>query len=179
MKSFVAFKMNEGQLVVISYDEEDGLIIIKKPKLDESLVANKDVFFSIKSVPGDGHCIVNCFSTFFGKATTEVLNELWQEFRNNVEEYMKFGENENSEQLLQCLQQCIFDKNYDHDTVDLMIKAFSKIHMHRIFIFENSIVNPPCGVIGERLTKCINLIKRGDHYSLVVSSEKRKISGAR
>ena len=74
MKSFVAFKMNEGQLVVISYDEEDGLIIIKKPKLDESLVANKDVFFSIKSVPGDGHCIVNWFSTFFGKATSEVLN---------------------------------------------------------------------------------------------------------
>ena len=179
MKSFVVFKMNEGQLVVISSDEEDGVIKTKKPKLEESLVANKDVFFSIKSVPGDGHCIVNCFSTFFGKATLEVLNELWQEFRNNVEEYMKFGEYENSEQLLQCLQRCIFNKNYDHDTVDLVIKAFSKIHMHRIFIFENSIGSPPCGVIGERLTKSINLIKRGDHYNLVVSNEKRKVSGAR
>ena len=37
----------------------------------------------------------------------------------------------------------------------------------------------PSRVIGERFTKCINLIKRGDHYNLVVSSEKRKIPGAR
>ena len=66
--------MNEGQLVVISSDEEDEVIIMKKPKLEESAVTYKDVFFSIKSVPGDGHCIVNWFSTFFGKATSEVLN---------------------------------------------------------------------------------------------------------
>ena len=78
--------MNEGQLVVISSDEEDEVIITKKPKLEESVVANRDVFFSIKSVAGEGHCIVNCFSTFFGKATSAVLNELWQEFHNNVEE---------------------------------------------------------------------------------------------
>ena len=51
--------MNEGQLVVISSDEEDEVIIMKKPKLEESAVTYKDVFFSIKSVPGDGHCIVN------------------------------------------------------------------------------------------------------------------------
>ena len=100
--------MNEGQLVVISSDEEDEVIITKKPKLEESVVANRDVFFSIKSVAGEGHCIVNCFSTFFRKATSAVLNELWQEFHINVEEYMKFGEYENSEQLLQCLQQYIF-----------------------------------------------------------------------
>ena len=176
--TLVVFKMNEGQLVVISSDEEDEVIITKTPKLEESVVAKRDVFFSIKSVPGDGHCIVNCFSTFFGKATSEVLNELWQEFHNNVEEYIKFEEYGHSEQLLQCLQQCISDKNYDHGTKDLVLEALSKIYMHRIFIFENSIDNPPCGVIEEKFTKCINLIKRGDHYNLVVSSEKRKISGA-
>ena len=123
--------MNEGQLVVISSDEENEVIITKKPKLGESVVANRDVFFSIKSVPGDGHSIVNCFSTFFRKATSEVLNEL----RRNLEEYMKFEEYQNSEQLLQCLQQYIFDKSHDHDTVDLELKAFSKIYMYRIFIF--------------------------------------------
>ena len=51
--------------------------------------------------------------------------------------------------------------------------------MHGIFIFENLIDNPPCGDIGEKFIKCINLIKRGDHYNLVVSSEKQKISRAR
>ena len=152
-----------------------SFIITKKPKLEESVVANRDAFFSIKSVPGDGHCIVNCFLTFLGKGTSEILNEL----HNNVEEYMKFGEYENSEQLLQCLQQYIFDKNYDHVTVDLVLEALSKIDMHWIFIFENSLDNAPCGVIGERFTKCINLIKRGDHCNLVVSSEKRKISGTK
>ena len=56
-----------------------------------------------------------------------------------VEEYMKFGEYENSEQLLQPLQQYTFEKNYDNNTVDLELEALSKICMHRIFIFENSI----------------------------------------
>ena len=46
-----------------------------------------------------------------------------------VEEYMKFGEYENSEQLLQYAQPYIFDKNYDHDTVDLVLEGLSKIHM--------------------------------------------------
>ena len=92
---------------------------------------------------------------------------------------MKFGEYENCEQLLQCLQQYIFDKNYHHETEDIVLQASSKIYINRIFIFENSIDNPPCGVIGEKFNKCINLIKPGDHHNLVVSSEKRKISGVR
>ena len=66
--------MNEGQLVVISSDEEDEVIITKKPKLEESVVASRDVFFSIKSVLGDEHCIVNYFSTFFRKAASDILN---------------------------------------------------------------------------------------------------------
>ena len=53
------------------------------------------------------------------------------------------------------------------------------IYMHQIFIFENSIDNPPYGDIGEKFTNCINLIKPGYHYNLVVSSEKHKTSGAR
>ena len=117
---FVVFKMNEGQVVVISSEEEDEVIMTKKPKLEQSAVANRDVFFSIKSALGDGHCLVNCFLTFLRKATSEVLKELSQEFHNNVEEYMKFEEYENPEQLLQCLQQYIFDKNYDLNTVDLI-----------------------------------------------------------
>ena len=121
IKSFAVLKMNEEQLVVISSDEEDEVVITKNPKLEESVIANRDAYFSIKSVPGDGHCIVNYFSTFFGKATSKVLNELWQEFHNNIEEYMKFGEYENSEQLFQCLQQYIFEKKYDHNTVDLVL----------------------------------------------------------
>ena len=78
-------KMNGGQLVVISSDIVDEVIIMKKAKLEESDVANRDLFFSIKSVPRDGHCIVNCFLIFLAKATSEVLNDLWQELHNNLE----------------------------------------------------------------------------------------------
>ena len=85
-------------------DEEDEVTITKKPKLEESVVANGDAFFSVKGVPGDGHCIVNCFSTFFGKVTSEDLNEIWQEFHNNIEEYMKFGEYETP--LNNCFNSC-------------------------------------------------------------------------
>ena len=172
-------KANKGQLVVDFSDEEDEVTVTKNPKLEESFVAKKDVFFIIKSVPGDGHRIVNCFSTLLGRATSEVLNELWQDFLDNVEKYMKFGEYENSEQFLWWFQQCVFDKTYDHDTNDLVLEALSKIYKHWIFLFENSIDNPPCRVIGQKFTKCINFIKRGDHYNLVVSSEKLKISGTR
>ena len=53
----------------------------------ERFASNRHVFFSIKGILGDGHCIVNYFATFLGKATSEALNELWQEFCNNLEKY--------------------------------------------------------------------------------------------
>ena len=59
IKSFVVFKMRRGQLVVISSDEEDEVSMSKKPKLEESFVPNRDVFFIMKIIPGDGHCIVD------------------------------------------------------------------------------------------------------------------------
>ena len=43
---------------------------------------------------------------------------------------MKFRENEKSEQWIQFLQQYIFDKNYDHDIVDLVLKALSNIYIY-------------------------------------------------
>ena len=47
---------------------------------------------------------------------------------------MKFRENEKSEQWIQFLQQYIFDKNYDHDIVDLVLKALSNIYIY-IYIY--------------------------------------------
>ena len=52
----MVFKINEWHLVVNSSDEEDEDFIKKKPKLEESFVTNRDVFFSKNTVPGDGYC---------------------------------------------------------------------------------------------------------------------------
>ena len=46
---------------------------------------------------------------------------------------MKFRENEKSEQWIQFLQQYIFDKNYDHVIVDLVLKALY-VHASNIYI---------------------------------------------
>ena len=51
---------------------------------------------------------------------------------------MKFRENEKSEQWIQFLQQYIFDKNYDHDIVDLVLKALSNIYIY-IYIYAPNI----------------------------------------
>ena len=40
---------------------------------------------------------------------------------------MKFGEYKSSEQLLECLQQYMFDKKYDHKTVDLVLEALATL----------------------------------------------------
>ena len=64
----------------------------------------------------------------------------------------------------QCLQQYIVDKNYDHDTPEFSAQ---------------SVGSPPCGVIGEKFVKRINLVKRGDHCNLIVLSKTRKISGVK
>ena len=60
----------------------------------------------------NGHSIKNCFSMFFGK-------ELWNEFKENIHLYMGFSEYSSTEELIKSLAEYIFNKCYNHDTVDL------------------------------------------------------------
>ena len=70
------------------------------------------------------------------------------------------------------LEEYIFNKHYNHDTVDLVFEALSKIFQHRVFIFEESLTNSPRGIVGEKYNRCINVLERGDHYNLIVVNEK-------
>ena len=87
---------------------EDDLLIIKPKKV--KLEKDENVHFTIKTIPGDGHCIVNCFSIFFGKDSSEILSLLWNEFQENFHLYMRFSEYKSMEELLQSLEECIFNK---------------------------------------------------------------------
>ena len=157
-------------VIEISSGEEDDLLIIKPKKV--KLEKEENVNFTVKTIPGDGHCIVNCFSMFFGKDSSEILSLLWNEFQENIHLYMGFSEYNSTEELLKSLEEYIFNKRYNHDTVDLVFEALSKIFQHRVFIFEESLTNSPRGIVGEKCNRCINVLKRGDHYNLIVVNEK-------
>ena len=60
----------------------------------------------------------------------------------------------------------------NHDTVNLVFEALSKIFQHRVFLFEGSLTNSPRGIVGEKYNRCINVLKRGDHYNLIAVNEK-------
>ena len=85
---------------------------------------------------------------------------------------MGFSEYKSTEEFLKSLEVYIFNKRYNHDTVDLVFEALSKTFQHRVFIFEESLTNSPRGIVGEKYNRCINVLKWGDHYNLIVVNEK-------
>ena len=90
-------------VIEIPSGEEDDLLIIKLKKV--KLEKNNNVSFIVKTIPGDDHCIVNCFSTFFGKDSSKILSLLWNEFQENIQLYMGFSEYDSTEELLKSLEE--------------------------------------------------------------------------
>ena len=106
---------------------------------------------------------------FLEKEVSEIMTSLWSEFQKNIDLYMGFGEYHSEEELLKNLEDYIFNKRYNHDTVDLVLEALSKMFQLRVFIFEESLTKSPCGIVGEKFNRCINLLKKKDHYGLIVA----------
>ena len=144
-------------VIEISSGEEDDLLIIKPKKV--KLEKEENVNFTVKTIPADGHSIENCFSMFFGKDSSKILSLLWNEFQENNHLYLGFSEYNSTEELLKSVEEYIFNKRYNHDTVDLVFDALSKIFQHRVFIFEESLTNSPRGIVGEKYNRCINVLK--------------------
>ena len=116
-------------VIEISSGEEGDLLIIK-PK-NVKLEKEENVNFTVKTIPGDCHCIVNCVSMFLGKDTSEILFLLRNKFQENIHLYMVFSEYKSTEELLKCFEEYIFNKSYNHDTVDLVFQALSKVFQRR------------------------------------------------
>ena len=140
-------------VIEISSGEEDDLLFIKPKKV--KLERKENVIFTEKTIPGDGHCIVKCFPMFFGKGSSKILSLLWNEFQENIHLYIGLSEYSSTEELLKSLEEYIFNKRYNHDTVDLVFEALSKIFQHRVFTFEESLTNSPRDIVGEKYNRCI------------------------
>ena len=119
-------------VIEISSGEEDDLPTIKPKKV--KLEKEENVNFAVKTIPGDGHCTESCFSMFFGKDSSKILSLLWNEFQENNHLYMGFSEYNSTEELLKSVEEYIFNKRHNHDTVDLVFEALSKIFQHRFYI---------------------------------------------
>ena len=131
-----------------------------KTKAKAKAKKEENINFTVKTIPGDGHCIVNCFSVFFGKDSSEILSLLLNEFQKNSHLSMAFSEYNSTEELLKSLEEYIFNKRYSHDTVDLVFETLSKNVQHRVFILEESLTNSPRGIIGEKYIRCTNVSKK-------------------
>ena len=134
------------------------LLIIKPKKV--KLEKEENVNFTVKTIPGEGHCIVNCFSMFFGKDSSEILSLLWNKFQENTHLYMGFSEYKSTEELLKSLEDYILNKRYNHDTVDLVFEALSKIFDKFSMWHSWREVQSMCKCLEKRRSLQLNLRKR-------------------
>ena len=119
----------------ISSGKEDDLFIIKPKKV--KLEKEENVNFTVKTIPGDGYCIVNCFPMFFRKDSSEILSLPGDEYQENIHLYVGFSKYKSTEEFLKSLEEYIFNKRYNHDTVDIVFEALSKIFQRRVFYLKN------------------------------------------
>ena len=113
---------SESNCVITDYKEGDSCIIVtdipaKRCKLEPEETPNR-----IK-IPGDGHCIANCFAVHFKENLDKVLDKLDTEFRSNIEEeYRKYSEL-STEQILKEVYNYVTLKRYNNDTADMFLTA--------------------------------------------------------
>ena len=55
----------------------------KEPSLKRRKLEYEECF-DIKGIPGNSHCIANCFATQFNEPLDKVLDRLDSEFRENI-----------------------------------------------------------------------------------------------
>ena len=99
--------------MITDYKEGDSCIIVtdipaKRCKLEPEETPNR-----IK-IPGDGHCIANCFTVHFKENLDKVLDKLDTEFRLNLEEYRKFSKL-STEQILKEVYNYVTLKRYKEE----------------------------------------------------------------
>ena len=71
---------NESNCIIVSFTEGDPCIIVDEP-LIKRLKSDNDNNVHLRKIPGDGHCIANCFVVHFDEPLDRVLDRLDNEFR--------------------------------------------------------------------------------------------------
>ena len=70
---------------------EDCIIVTDKP-LPKRYKLEPEEILHRKLIPGDGHCIANCFAVYFEETLDKVVDKLNTEFGINLQKYRNFSE---------------------------------------------------------------------------------------
>ena len=112
---------------VVSREEYITNRLSKRPKIET------DENFSLTLIPGDGHCIANCFAVHFKMELVNVLDLLETEFRENMLVYTAFSTFSDDE-IIKEVYQYITEKRYDSTIADLLLYAFSRIFNAKVVV---------------------------------------------
>ena len=74
-----------------------------------------------KLIPGEGHCIANCFTVHFEENLDKVLDKLDTEFRINLLKNRKFSEC-NTKKIIE-VYNYITVKRYNNNTTEMFLYA--------------------------------------------------------
>ena len=122
--------------------------------------------FRIKSIPGDGNCIANCFATHFKESLDRVLDRLDSKFRENIAFYKDFFEF-NKDEILREVYANITERRLRNSTVNMFLNAFARIYNTKVVI-HNSGIDVVNTAIGCNFENIIHLFKNEDHFDLMV-----------
>ena len=154
---------SDSDCVITDYKEGDSCIIVTDIPAKRCKLEPEETPKRIK-IPGDGHCIANCFAVHFTENLDKILDKLDTEFRSNSEEYRKYSELR-TEQMLREVYNYVTLKYYNNDTADMFSSAFANIYQTKVVITHAG-SNTQYSV-GDRYTEAIKLYKVKDHYDTV------------
>ena len=151
---------------VIEKSEKALLIKVEEPVLKKCKVENEEF---IEIIPGDGHCIANCFARHFKEPLDKVLDRLDSEFRQNITFYKDFSLL-SEDDIIEQLYAYITEKTYNNGTVDLFLHAFSNIYNTKVIV-KHTDEDTPDNIIGNNFANVICLSKEPDHFNLIRNPE--------
>ena len=149
--------LTEGREKVLKINEEERFLKRYKLEYEES--------FRIKTIRGDGHCIANCFTTYFREPLDRVLDRLDSEYRENITFYKDLSEF-NEDDILREVYACIMERRYNNSTVDMFLNAFARIHNAKVVIHISGI-DVADTAIGCNFDNILHLFKNADHFNLM------------
>ena len=162
---------NESDCMIVSFTEGDPCIIVDD---DEPLIkrfkSDNDNNFHLRKIPGDGHCIANCFAVHFDEPLDRVLDRLDNEFRENISFYRDFS-HFSEDEIKFYVFKYITEKSYNNDITDMFLCAFSRIYETKVVVRYTE-ENTADTIIGEEFKEnTIYVNKEPDHYNLIEQME--------
>ena len=149
--------LTEGREKVLKINEEEPFLKRYKLEYEES--------FRIKTIRGDGHCIANCFTTYFREPLDRVLDRLDSEYRENITFYKDLSEF-NEDDILREVYAYIMERRYNNSTVDMFLNAFARIHNAKVVI-QISGIDVANTAVDWNFDNILHLFKNADHFNLM------------